>query len=97
MVADANELPKNPIVGQCAAISVGILKGEGYLDLCYEEDSSADVDLNLVMTDDGSIIEVQGTAEGEAFDREQLNTMLDLGEKGIRELFALQLKVLSDG
>ena len=97
VVADANELPKNPIVGQCAAISVGILKGEGYLDLCYEEDSSADVDLNLVMTDDGSIIEVQGTAEGEAFDREQLNTMLDLGEKGIRELFALQLKVLSDG
>jgi len=50
-----------------------------------------------VMTDDGSIIEVQGTAEEEAFDREQLNTMLDLGEKGIRELFALQLKVLSDG
>lgn len=97
VVADANELSKNPIVGQCAAISVGILKGEGYLDLCYEEDSSADVDLNLVMTDDGSIIEVQGTAEGEAFDREQLNTMLDLGEKGIRELFALQLKVLSDG
>ncbi len=97
VVADANELSKNPIVGQCAAISVGILKGEGYLDLCYEEDSSADVDLNLVMTDDGSIIEVQGTAEAEAFDREQLNTMLDLGEKGIRELFALQLKMLSDG
>lgn len=96
-VSADNEFSKNPVVGQCAAISVGILKGEGYLDLCYVEDSSADVDLNLVMTDDGSIIEVQGTAEGEAFDRGQLNTMLDLGEKGIRELFALQSKVLADG
>ena len=96
VIAD-NELPKSPIIGQCAAISVGMLKGEGYLDLCYEEDSSADVDLNLVMTDDGSIIEVQGTAEGDSFDRAQLNTMLDLGEKGIRELFELQKTVLADG
>ena len=96
-VVERNELPKNPMIGQCAAISVGVLKGEGYLDLCYEEDSAADVDLNLVMTSDGSIIEVQGTAEGEAFDRGQLNTMLDLGEKGIRELFALQTNVLTNG
>jgi ribonuclease PH len=96
-VVEKNELSKNPLVGQCAAVSVGFLKGEGYLDLCYTEDSTADVDLNLVMTSAGSIIEVQGTAEGESFNRGELNTMLDLGEKGIRELFALQTKVLSDG
>lgn len=88
------KLAASPITGQCAAISVGIKKGECWLDLCYVEDSSADVDLNLVMKDDGTIIEIQGTAEGEAFDRAQLGRMLDLGEKGIRELFAHQLEAL---
>lgn len=87
-------LNASPMVGQCAAVSVGMLKGQGHLDLCYVEDSAADVDLNLVMTSDGSIIEVQGTAEGKAFNRNELNTMLDLGEKGIRELFELQKQAL---
>ncbi len=94
---NSGDLAKSPITDQCAAISVGIIKGETLLDLCYEEDYAADVDLNLVMKDDGSIIEVQGTAEGEAFDRELLNKMLDAGEKGIRELMSLQNKVLGDG
>lgn len=88
------KLAASPITGQCAAISVGVKNGECWLDLCYVEDSSADVDLNLVMKDDGTIIEIQGTAEGEAFDRAQLGRMLDLGEKGIRELFAHQLEAL---
>lgn len=90
-------LPASPITNQCAAISVGMLQGHGHLDLDYVEDSSADVDLNLVMTSDSSIIEVQGTAEGESFNRSELNTMLDLGEKGINELFALQKSVLNHG
>ncbi len=89
-------LPASPITGQCAAISVGMLEGKGYLDLDYVEDSGADVDLNLVMTSDGSIIEVQGTAEGKSFDRNELNTMLDLGEKGINELYALQKEALGN-
>lgn len=93
-VVAQNALDASPIIGQCAAISVGFIERQGYLDLCYVEDSAADVDLNLVMTSDGSIIEVQGTAEGEAFDRSELNTMLDLGEKGIRELFEIQNEVL---
>lgn len=80
---------------QCAAVSVGIRAGEVLLDLCYEEDSSADVDLNLVMKDDGSIIEVQGTAEGQAFDRGQLDKMLDQGAQGIRKLMKFQRESLA--
>ena len=94
-IVDEHDLSASPITGQCAAISVGMLQGKGYLDLDYIEDSGADVDLNLVMTSDGSIIEVQGTAEGKSFDRNELNTMLDLAEKGINELFALQKSTLN--
>ena len=88
---------ESPMTGQCAAISVGLLDGEAYLDLCYTEDSAADVDLNRVMKGDESIIEVQATAEGEAFDRAQLDEMLELGRKGVFELFDLQSKALADG
>ena len=90
-------LGESPMTGQCAAISVGLLDGKAYLDLCYAEDSAADVDLNLVMKGDESIIEVQATAEGEAFDRAQLDEMLELGRKGVFELFDLQSKALADG
>ena len=65
------------------------------LDLCYDEDSRAEVDLNVVMADDGTFIEVQGTAEGKPFDRPTLDTMLDLAEGGIRTLFNLQCQALS--
>lgn len=80
-------LPVNDFV---AAVSVGIVDGEVRLDLCYEEDSSAEVDMNVVMTGAGGLVEVQGTAEKQAFSRDQLNSMLDLAEKGIAELIKLQ-------
>ena len=90
-------LGESPMTGQCAAISVGLLNGEAYLDLCYTEDAAADVDLNLGMKGDESIIEVQATAEGQAFDRAQLDDMLELGRRGIFELFDFQSKALADG
>ena len=92
-----NLLAESPITGQCAAISVGLLDGESYLDLCYVEDTAADVDLNLVMKGDESIIEVQATAEGQAFNRTQLDEMLDLGRDGIIELFKLQHEAIHGG
>ena len=90
-------LGRGPITGQCAAVSVGIVEGEPYLDLCYEEDAAAQVDLNLVMLSDETIVEVQGTAEGEAFTRAQLDELLDLGQEGIRRLFAHQREALARG
>lgn len=77
-----------------AAISVGIIGGEPRLDLPYEEDSIADVDMNVVMTESGRLIEIQGTAEKATFDRSQLNLMLDLAQKGITELCAIQRSCL---
>lgn len=85
---------REPLLGQCAAVSVGVVQGEIRLDLCYEEDVVADVDMNLVMRSDGMFIEVQSTAEGDAFSREMLQRMLDLGEKGIAKLFDIQRSVL---
>ncbi len=82
---------RNPLRDQVAAISVGIINEENLiLDLDYSEDSNADVDMNVVMTGGGNLIEVQGTAEGQAFSREQMNALVDLAEKGIRELMAMQ-------
>jgi ribonuclease PH len=89
-------LERSPLSGQCAAVSVGIVSGEPRLDLCYDEDSVAEVDMNLVMREDGRFIEVQGSAEVEAFSRDMMNAMFDLGEKGIRELFALQNQALGN-
>jgi len=88
-------LVSTPLTGQCAAVSVGIVNEEPRLDLCYDEDSVAEVDMNLVMREDGRFIEVQGSAEGEAFSRDMMNELFDLGEKGIRELFALQEQALN--
>lgn len=88
-VADG-KMASNPIVTNIAAISVGVVDGQALLDLEYIEDVSADVDSNVVMTADGKIIEVQGTAEGEPFDRGMLDTMLDYASVGIADLVAMQ-------
>jgi ribonuclease PH len=77
-----------------AAISVGVVGGVPVLDLDYIEDSGCDTDMNVVMTDAGHFVEVQGTAEGEAFDRAGMNRLLDLAELGIRELVGLQKRAL---
>jgi ribonuclease PH len=84
----------NPLVGSVAAVSVGIVDGEPRLDLCYEEDVAAETDMNVVCTGDGRFVEVQGTAEGEPFDRAQLDTLLDLAAAGCAELTRLQREVL---
>jgi ribonuclease PH len=81
---------KSPLVGAVAAISVGMLNGDAILDLCYEEDSQADVDANVVMTGDGRFIEYQATAEHKSFDDEQMSRMTALAKKGIAELIAIQ-------
>ena len=78
------------LTGQVAAVSVGIVNGPPHLDLDYSEDSTAEVDFNVVMTDDDRLIEVQGTAEHGAFTRQQMDGMVDLAAAGIRQLFALQ-------
>jgi ribonuclease PH len=81
---------KSPLMGAVAAISVGMLNGGAILDLCYEEDSRADVDANVVMTGDGRFIEFQATAEHKSFDDDQLGSMTALARKGIAELIAIQ-------
>ena len=85
---------KSPISEFLAATSVGIVDDELVLDLCYEEDSSADVDLNLVMTESGNFVEIQGTAEESPYTRQQLDEMLELGEKGIQQLITCQKEAL---
>ena len=85
-----------PLTDYIAAISVGIVKGECVLDLNYVEDSKADVDMNVVMVGNGKLVEVQGTAEHKAFSKSELDTMLKLAEKGIRELFVIQKKALNN-
>jgi len=84
-----------PLAQSVAAVSVGIVNGKPTLDLCYEEDVSAETDMNIVCTGDGNFIEVQGTAEGAPFDRNLLNQLLDLGAAGCAELTKLQLATLS--
>lgn len=92
---DAGILESNPVKSPVAAISVGIIDDGPALDLCYTEDSTAIVDMNLVMAG-GKFIEVQGTGEGGSFSREELDTLLSLGEKGIRDLYAMQKEALGD-
>jgi ribonuclease PH len=87
-----NLVVRNPIRDQVAATSVGIVEGEILLDLEYESDAAAQVDLNVVMSGEGGLVEVQGTAEGEPFDRAHLDAMLDLAETGIRELVDAQIR-----
>jgi ribonuclease PH len=85
---------KNPLYGQVAAVSVGIYNGRPVLDLDYAEDSEAETDMNVVMNEAGGFIEVQGTAEGHAFRRAEMDQMLDLAQAGIRQLMALQREAL---
>ena len=93
----AKGLIKNsPVHGQVAAVSVGIFNNTPVLDLDYPEDSTAETDMNVVMNDGGAFIELQGTAEGHAFRRDELDEMLRLAEKGIRRLMKFQEDALSD-
>ena len=89
-------IDRHPIIDFCAAISVGIVGETAMLDLPYVEDSAAEVDMNVVMTGSGRFVEVQGTAEGDPFDREQLDNLLALAESGIGQIIALQ-KAALDG
>jgi len=92
----AGKLSKSPIISQVAAISVGIVQGTPLLDLEYTEDSACDTDMNVVMTGEGHFVEVQGTAEGVAFTRKEMDLLLGLAEKGIGELMQLQNQALSE-
>lgn len=85
-----------PVKDFVAAVSVGICDGVEMLDLCFEEDSKASVDMNLVMNEKGEFIEIQGTAEGAAFSQDQFNKLLELGKQGIQEIIRIQKQVLSD-
>ena len=93
LLAD-KKIKKNPLIGQIAAVSVGIYKGVAVLDLDYPEDSEAETDMNVIMNEAGAFIEVQGTAEGHAFRREELDEMLNLAAKGINELMEYQRNAL---
>ncbi|RLJ18895.1 ribonuclease PH [bacterium endosymbiont of Escarpia laminata] len=89
-------LERNPLVNMIASVSVGVFQGTPVLDLDYAEDSNAETDMNVVMNDKGGFIEVQGTAEGDAYSRDELNAMLDLADQGIRQLLEIQQAALSD-
>jgi len=88
-------LTKNPLHGMVASVSVGIYKGVPVLDLDYAEDSNAESDMNVIMNNAGHFVEVQGTAEGHAFRRDELNVLLDLASRGIEQLFAAQEAALA--
>ena len=87
-------ISESPLIDAVAAISVGVYQGQPVLDLDYIEDSDCDTDMNVVMTGSGGFVEIQGTAEGEPFDREAMDAMLDLAAAGIRELVAKQAAAL---
>ena len=85
-----------PLTGQVAAVSVGMLEGRPVLDLCYEEDSTAGVDMNIIRTDSGHYIEVQGTAESSPFSRSEMDAMMALADSGVDQLLDFQRKALGD-
>lgn len=89
------DLKSWPMKENVAAVSVGILNGEALLDLAYSEDSTADVDMNVVMTEEGKFIEVQGTAEGQPFARDQMDCMLNLAREGIEQIMAVQKNAIA--
>ena len=93
----AGKLAESPLTGQCAAVSVGVVDGEVLLDLRYDEDVRAEVDMNLVMRENGEFIEIQGSSERKTFGREALDRMIELGRKGIRELMSIQSESLGLG
>jgi len=92
---DSKAIDKNPLTGQVASVSVGIFKGTPVLDLDYPEDCNAETDMNVVMSNAGDFIEVQGTAEGHPFNQDELNSMLALAKKGISELVTSQQTALA--
>ena len=89
-------IAKNPLKDYLAAISVGIVNNQPMLDLCYEEDSSAEVDMNIVMTGNGNMVEIQGTAEGSPFSVKDLDELIKLAKEGIDSLVSIQKNILSD-
>lgn len=93
---EKNIVEKSPLTDYLAAVSAGIVKGEPLLDLCYEEDFAAQVDMNVVMTGEGEVVEVQGTAEEDPFTREEMTKLLDLAEKGINNLIEKQKESLKE-
>ena len=89
---ESGKLVEDPMMDSVAAVSVGVVRGKPMLDLCYEEDSKAEVDMNIVMTGSGKLVEVQGTAEGKPFTEAVLGRLIQLGKKGIHELTVIQRK-----
>ena len=94
-LVEENKIEKMPPINQLAAVSVGILKQQVLLDLCYEEDSEADADFNIVMNNNGDFIEVQGTAEQNPYSKELLDEVLSVGSNGIKQLFDKQNEAIS--
>ncbi len=94
ILLERKTIQNQPLEDQVAAVSVGLLEDTALLDLDYKEDSVADVDLNVVMASDGRLLEIQGTAEGSPFTRDQLNALLDMAEPGLKSLHASQLSAL---
>ncbi|HYQ47737.1 MAG TPA: ribonuclease PH [Thermodesulfovibrionales bacterium] len=92
-----NLIARHPVTDYLAAISVGVVGGRPVLDLCYEEDSSAEVDMNIVMTGSGNLVEVQGTAEGSPFSFETMNQLMELARQGISSLVSLQKDLIRSG
>ena len=92
----AGEIEQHPMIEACAAVSVGVVDGTPSLDLPYEEDVAAEVDMNVVMTESGRFVEVQGTAEGQPFGRDQLDALLDLATSGIEQIIKRQNQLLAD-
>ena len=92
----AGKLAESPLKRLVSAVSVGMLEGEALLDLCYVEDKDAEVDMNLVMTDQGEFVEVQGSGEEAVFTADQMNRMLELGRKGLDEIAELQRRVIAE-
>jgi len=90
-------LKDDPVLGLMSAISVGVYQGQPVLDLDYDEDSNADTDMNVIALEGKGLVEIQGTAEGEVFDRSQLNDLLDLAEAGTQSLFEAQRAALAAG
>jgi ribonuclease PH len=93
---EAGQIKSIPVQDYVAATSVGVVGGLPMLDLAYDEDSRADVDMNIIKTGDGRFIEIQGTAEGPPFERQALDDLMALGDKGIKELVALQRTIVGD-
>ena len=90
----AGAITQSPLTGQVAAISCGIQQGQAVLDLDYDEDSNCDTDMNIVMTEQGKFVEIQGTAEGEPFTKDEMNNIIQFAEQGIAELIQIQKNVL---